>query len=82
MNENEKEKPEMAVAAFYAHDEVEAKRFAHCKDIFHAVWEYLEEMRLQNTQLLNKKILTDFAQKFKTPKLDRAAKIILNLIQE
>ena len=44
--------------------------------------EYLEEMRLQNTQLLNKKILTDFAQKFKTPKLDRAAKIILNLIQE
>lgn len=44
--------------------------------------EYLEELRLQNTQLLNKKILTDFAQKFKTPKLDRAAKIIINLIQE
>ena len=44
--------------------------------------EYLEEMRLQNTQLLNKKILTGFARKFKTPKLDRAAKIILNLIQE
>ena len=44
--------------------------------------EYLEELRLQNTQILNKKILTDFAKKFKTPKLDRAAKIILNLIQE
>ena len=44
--------------------------------------EYLEELRMQNTQLLNKKILTDFAQKFKTPKLDRAAKIIINLIQE
>jgi predicted transcriptional regulator of viral defense system len=42
--------------------------------------EYLEEMRLQNTQLLNKKILIDYAQKFKTPKFDRALKIILNLI--
>ncbi len=43
--------------------------------------EYLEELRLQNTQLLNKKILTDFALKFKSPKLKLAAENIINLIQ-
>jgi len=44
--------------------------------------EYLEELRLQNTENIDTKILMDFAQKYKTPKLSRAAARIINLIQE
>jgi len=44
--------------------------------------EYLEELRLQNTDKINKDTLMDYAKKYKTPKLERAARGIIDLIQE
>ena len=44
--------------------------------------EYLEELRLQNTDKINKDTLIDYAKKYGTPKLRRAARRIIDLIQE
>lgn len=44
--------------------------------------EYLEELRLQNIERIDTKMLIDFAQKFKSPKISRAAVRIISLIQE
>jgi len=44
--------------------------------------EYLEELRLQNTDKINKDTLMNYAKKYGTPKLRRAARGIIDLIQE
>ena len=44
--------------------------------------DYLEELRLQNIERIDTKMLIDFAQKFKSPKISRAAVRIIGLIQE
>ena len=44
--------------------------------------DYLEELRLQNIERIDKKMLIDFAQKFKSPKISRAAARIISLSQE
>jgi hypothetical protein len=44
--------------------------------------EYLEELRLQSIERIDTKMLIDFAQKFKSPKISRAAVRIISLIQE
>jgi len=44
--------------------------------------EYLEELRLQNTDKINKDTLVDYAKKYGTPKLERATRGIIDLIQE
>ena len=44
--------------------------------------EYLEELRLQNIDKINKDTLMDYAKKYRTPKLERAAWGIIDLIQE
>lgn len=43
---------------------------------------YLMELRLQNLQLLNPEILTGYAARFHSPKLDRAVTIIHTIIAE
>ncbi len=44
--------------------------------------EYLEELRLQNTNKINEDTLMDYTKKYGTPKLERAARGIIDLIQE
>jgi len=43
-------------------------------------FDYLRELRLQNTEILDISILREFAEKFKTPKLQKAVKGILQLM--
>jgi len=43
--------------------------------------EYIEELRLQNTDKINLNILNEFAEKFGTPKLKRAAENIKRIIK-
>ena len=42
--------------------------------------DYLRELRLQNTELLDINIIREFAEKFKTPRLQKAVNGILQLI--
>jgi predicted transcriptional regulator of viral defense system len=42
--------------------------------------DYLRELRLQNTEILDTSIIREFAEKFKTPRLQKAVKGILQLI--
>ena len=44
--------------------------------------EYLQELRMQNTDKINTGILRDFAKRFKTPKINRAAENIIKLFEE
>ena len=44
--------------------------------------EYLQELRMQNTDKINTGILKDFAKRFKTPKINRAAENIIKLFEE
>ena len=43
---------------------------------------YLKELRLQNTDRLNEKVLEEFAAKTKSPKLMRAVKLIIKQIRQ
>lgn len=43
---------------------------------------YLKELRLQNTERLNPKVLDEFAAKTKSPKLMRATELILKQIEQ
>jgi predicted transcriptional regulator of viral defense system len=42
--------------------------------------DYLRELRLQNTEILDINIIREFAEKFKTPRLQKAVKGILQLM--
>lgn len=42
--------------------------------------DYLRELRLQNTEILDINIIREFAEKFKTPRLQKAVKEILQLL--
>ena len=44
--------------------------------------EYLQELRMQNTDKINTGILKSFAKKFKTPKINRATENIIKLFEE
>ena len=44
--------------------------------------EYLQELRIQNTDKINIETLRAFAKKFKTPKINRAAENIIKLLEE
>jgi predicted transcriptional regulator of viral defense system len=44
--------------------------------------EYLQELRMQNTDKINIGVLRDYAKKFKTPKINRAAENIIKLLGE
>lgn len=44
--------------------------------------DYLRELRLQNTEILNRKLLLDFAERSRSKKLLRAARMLAELIPE
>jgi hypothetical protein len=44
--------------------------------------EFLEELRLQNLEIIDKTVLRQFVKKAKSPKLNRALKTIERLIDE
>jgi len=44
--------------------------------------DYIDELRLQNMGKINPEVLKDFAQRFGTSKINRAAKMIIDLMKE